>query len=57
MRSENDKHTSQYGSLDPAAERERHRDERRESRNRIKQARLERTARQERTEKLERGDA
>ena len=51
MRSENDKQTSQYGSLDPAAERERHRDERRESRNRIKQAR------QERTEKLERGDA
>ena len=51
MRSENDKHTSQYGSLDPAAERERHRDERRESRDRIKQARQKRTAR------LERGDA
>ena len=51
MQSEMNKKTSQYGSLDPAAERERHRDERRERRNRIKQARQKRTA------QLERGDA
>ena len=48
---EMNKQHSKYEPLDPAAERERHRDERRESRNRIKQARQKRTA------QLERGDA